>query len=95
MVARSGLIFPCSSLVLRQTHINKLWLEQGGTDPGTWGLTATNVHACAVTLLEDTRQAKAGAEAHIPGGEASPTHLCGSLPFMGPGLEAAPNKQPG
>ena len=78
--------------VLRQTHLNKLPLEQGGTDPGTWGLTATKPHASAVTLLEDVWKAKTGTKAHIPGCEASLTDLCNLLPCMGPGLEPAPNK---
>lgn len=58
--------------VLRQTHLNKLRLGQGGTDPGTWGPTDIKPQASAVTLGEDTWKAKTGATVVITGVHSLP-----------------------
>lgn len=65
-----------------RTELNKLRLGQG-REPATWGPTGTKPHACAVTLLEDTREAKTGAEARVTGCTASVTRLCDSYLAQG------------
>lgn len=78
--------------VLRQTHLSKLRLGQGGIDPGMWGLIEMKPHVSALTLQEDTRKAKTGTKAHITECKASLVHLCYPVPCTVPGFEPAPNK---
>lgn len=92
------LYFSMLKSVLRQTHLSKLRLRQGGIDPGMWGLIETKPHVSALTLQEDTRKAKTGTKAHITECKASLVHLCLHISYMCrnshivPGFEPAPNE---